>query len=82
MSTQGFRDAVVNASQRPKGVSISPNLFQQPRDEEAISTTPVTLWGLPTETFKFDLPAFDDDIYVREAPSLDGDELRLPPSSL
>lgn len=82
MNTQKFRDAVLSARQRPKGVKVSSDLFRQLQSEGAISTKSFTLWGLPTDAFKFDLPAFDNDIYVHEDPTLDGDEFRLPSSSL
>ncbi|SOZ73339.1 hypothetical protein CBM2626_U40006 [Cupriavidus taiwanensis] len=82
MTTQKFRDAVANARKRPQGVKVSYDLFRKLQSEGGISTKPFTLWGLPTETFRFNLPAFDEDIYVHEDPSLNADEFLLPPSSL
>jgi len=81
MSTKEFRDAVANAKPRPKGVKVSSNLYRELEAEDAISIEPFTLWGLQTETFRFDLPAYERDIYVHVEPSFNDHEFQLPPSS-
>lgn len=64
MPTTIFKQAVAAATNKPKGVIVSPDLFRALDEELAIQRKLSTPSGHPAPSLGIELPYYDTDVYV------------------
>lgn len=71
MSTQPFRDAVANASPRPKGAMVSFSLYSELSKQGLLAPASYRPQGLTSNDVTIQLPSYQGNVFVSMDQDLD-----------